>query len=356
MGKKTYPFWQKLLYSAVAVVFMLVLVSLVGEFIARLTYEIKPEAPPPYNMQIEDELLGWKCKPNYVFNGEIKDENGKFYPAHYSTNDKGFKAYCAKDSLKDAPKIWFIGDSYIQSVEVSSSEDFFRLAADKLGMNLFACGMSGWGCYQKYLVLDKYFEEIKPDIVVIQVCTNDFTDNYEALEDESIYRVNERRPYLRLDGSTYYAQAGNPDLCKKSRLFEAIYPYYHNYELKYHEKNMTEYKIPTYRHEYRLFDESVKVTSLILQKIQARIGKNTKLYILDIAKMYPFHEEWQELGKKLNIPIIGEVSDSISEAKSKGISLHTADAWHWTPKGHSIAAQGLVAFFQKEIQAGKLQK
>jgi alkylation response protein AidB-like acyl-CoA dehydrogenase len=40
-------------------------------------------------------------------------------------------------------------------------------------------GGHGYGTLQEYLVIDKYIDEIKPDLILLQVCSNDFTNNLE---------------------------------------------------------------------------------------------------------------------------------------------------------------------------------
>ncbi|MFN0200903.1 MAG: SGNH/GDSL hydrolase family protein [Bacteroidia bacterium] len=356
MEKTHYTFRQKLVYSVVGGLILLVIVLLLSEMLARFINVMKPERNPPYNTSLKDEKMGWKCKPNYDFKGKMKDEKKKVYEVHYFTDAQGFKNYCPKDSLKNVPSIWFLGDSYIQSVEVSNEATFYSLAAKQIPMNLFAYGMSGWGNLQEYMMLDAYFEKIQPDVVVLQVCTNDFIDNLEAMEREAIYQVNERRPYLTISDSVYYAQVNKPVLCQYSQLYAAVFPYFRRIDIAMNEKKWAEYKVAQQKTDYPLYAQSLSITENILRKFQQRLGNKAQLYLLDTDNIAPFHQDWQKIAQKLGISLIEQVPEKFQAAKKKGVTIHSVDGWHWNPEGHRIAAEALVEFFTKEIAKGEIPK
>ena len=63
---------------------------------------------------------------------------------------------------------------------------------------------------QEFMILQHYFEMIKPDIVILQMCTNDFADNYCKLERETNYKVGQKRPYMSEAGELFYDRAWLP--------------------------------------------------------------------------------------------------------------------------------------------------
>ena len=57
-------------------------------------------------------------KPNYTFSGMMKDSENKPYTVQLHYNQDGFKAFGKVVTHKT--KIFFIGDSYTSSIEVSN--------------------------------------------------------------------------------------------------------------------------------------------------------------------------------------------------------------------------------------------
>ncbi len=196
MPNKHYTFKVK----ALAYLLLILVFFLSGEIITRILFSFnkKHVLIPPYDNAIKDELLGWKMKPNYTFNGLMKDSEYQTYPVHLEYDQNGFKAFGNIYAKK--PKVFFIGDSYTSCIEVSNKKSYFNLIGDSLNVEVFAYGQAGYGTLQEYLVFDKFIDVIQPDMIVWQVCTNDFIDNFYELEMLSGYKVGERRPYLEKNG------------------------------------------------------------------------------------------------------------------------------------------------------------
>ena len=132
--------------------------------------------------------------PDYSFSGNMTDQGGQRYSVDLHYNENGFKAFGDTASL--LPQVFFIGDSYTACIEVSNEKSFFNMVGDSLGVAIFAYGHAGFGTLQEYMVFDKWVDIIKPDLVVWEVCSNDFIDNHAPLEMVCGYKVGERRPYL----------------------------------------------------------------------------------------------------------------------------------------------------------------
>jgi len=59
---------------------------------------------------------------------------------------------------------------------------------------------------QELMILEQSMQEIRPDLVILQFCTNDFINN--SVELETLSRINNcglRRPYLNSQGDVFYA-------------------------------------------------------------------------------------------------------------------------------------------------------
>ncbi|MDX1908035.1 MAG: SGNH/GDSL hydrolase family protein [Bacteroidia bacterium] len=339
----------KLILTAWALLLIVILV--LGELLARAFYALQPTAPPPYNTALPDGHYGWRCKPNYHFEGEMTDAAGLAYPVRYTTDSRGFRVYGQAAPVADAPVVWFIGDSYTQAVEVSDEATFYARAAAQFPMHLYASGMSGWGNLQEYLWLDQHLDSIQPDIIIWQVCANDCIDNYEPLAREAVYEVDERRPYLRPDGTVYYSQdtvSLTRRLARFSSLFKALNAATGRIVQRLGLSRGAEYQMSRLGRAYLPYDSAQHVTKAIFQHIQARIGPAVRLYLLDATDLPPTHADWQMLGRELGIPVIEAVPQGLRAAQARGITVLARDGWHWNPAGHQVVADSLVSFLRRQ--------
>ena len=66
-----------------------------------------------------------------------------------------------------------------------------------LDVEVFMYAGPGYGTLQEYLALDRYLPEVRPDLVLVQLCRNDAVNNLWALERSSYLNNNLMvRPYL----------------------------------------------------------------------------------------------------------------------------------------------------------------
>jgi lysophospholipase L1-like esterase len=97
-------------------------------------------------------------------------------------------------------KILVLGDSYTEGLGIPNKDLYAVRLGDELGAEIFSYGAGGYGTLQEYLALDRFVDEVKPDLIVLQVCRNDFINNLPELQEASYYNNNPFiRPYL-IDG------------------------------------------------------------------------------------------------------------------------------------------------------------
>ena len=198
---------KQLVFSLIALSFGLIVVFLLCEVIFRLFPQLTndPAATPPFNYRMPQETAGWVVAQDYRYNGEMRDFKGIPYPLHISFGKEGFRKWGDPDSGKK--KVLFIGDSYTACAQTSDDKVFYKILGDSLPIEVFAYGAAGYSNAQEYIMADYYMKKINPDIVVWQLCSNDFLDNYWELEKIAGYKVRMRRPYILEDGSTTYETA-----------------------------------------------------------------------------------------------------------------------------------------------------
>ncbi|MCC6725380.1 MAG: SGNH/GDSL hydrolase family protein [Saprospiraceae bacterium] len=355
MSKPPLSRGRKAVFSLILLGVMLVLVVAIGEVFVRLKYqELYRKNPlvPPYDTAEKDDLLGWKMRPGYTYTGEMKDVNKQPYPISLHYDQNGFKAF--GDTASNRPKVLFLGDSYTASIEASNEQTFYNILADSLDFEVFAYGHAGFGTLQEYLVLDKWVDRIKPDVVVWETCSNDFIDNHAPLEIACGYKVGQRRPYLAEDGSIFYRRP----LSVWQRLKEPIW-FFRWLEERWdgvkqnlfkQEKRVGEYYIATQKRDYPLFDESVKTTERIVAMIRKRLPETTKLVAFSADIYEPQMSEMKRIFEASGASF-HEAPARLLEQKmlEQKLPLKAVDNCHWSEQGQAVIAKGLKEVLSFEL-------
>ncbi len=119
-----------------------------------------------------DPELGWLGQPNTT---KPFVRNAQYTASH---NSLGLRdAELAADD--DRPRILFVGDSFVWGFGVEVDDRFTnRIQADVADHRIVNAGIAGFGTDQEYLLMRRFWEKIRPSVVVLVVCThNDHADN-----------------------------------------------------------------------------------------------------------------------------------------------------------------------------------
>jgi len=341
--KRKTPIW-KLLLGLFFIIFLVTAVIL--ELVLRsIHYGVKPALTPPYDTAQKDEYFGWVMKPNYSYSGTKRDKAGVEYSLELNYNQNGFKIF--GDPKASKPKIFFIGDSYTASVETSNNNTFYKLIADSLDAEVFAYGHAGYSNLQEYMVMDKWVDIIKPNIIVMEVCSNDFIDNYAPLEMECGYKVGERRPYLDINNNiTYYRPLSFFQKVKeKSRFINWFSTKIENswYNITKIEKRVGEYYISSERTNYEPYKNSIEITSLILDKIKNRIPSNTKFIAFTADSFQPAMDDFKYLFGLKQLYFTKKPVSKIDYYEFEKLgNVRASDGYHWNNLGQQLIASGLI--------------
>lgn len=336
------------MYSIIVLVIVLGIVFLVGELAMRL-FSKKSNLQPPYDTAQADDYLGWNMTPGYSYHGEMLDMNRQPYQISLRYDENGFKAF--GDTASTRPKVLFLGDSYTASIEASNEHTFYNILADSLGFEVFAYGHAGFGTLQEYMVLDKWVDRIKPNLVVWETCSNDFIDNHAPLEIACGYKVGQRRPYLAEDGSIYYALA-------KSWWQRSLFLSWLNgrwdgvrQNLFKQEIRVGEFYIATQKRDYPLFDESVKTTERIVAMIRKRLPEKTKLIAFSADIYEPQMGEMKRIFEANGASFHEEPARLLEQTMlEQKLPLKAVDNCHWSEQGQAVIAQGLKEVLSFELR------
>lgn len=204
---------KKVLFAIATVTLALTLMGLVSELILRRYFanalRIDPTAHQRRLAYDHDVELGWFPVAN------------SYRELHYNQrttvrhNETGFRD--GKHGLKKKKRIAFVGDSFVWGFDVNKEERFTEkiqaLMPDWEVMNL---GVAGYSTDQELLLVRRYFDDFRPDIVVLIFCQqNDEDDNQRNRVQGGYYKPYfvEHNRVLKLKGvpvpklaNYYYAE------------------------------------------------------------------------------------------------------------------------------------------------------
>jgi len=335
MVDKKRSFSTVIKYLVITFIFFLLVIIGIGELVVRLTTK---ESPYYKKANLDDEL-GWVTSPNLDMKYDGEDKAGVKYPVHYQTFKNGFRIYGDPNTKKK--KVLFVGDSYIQSVEVSNDKLFYKILADSLDFEVWAYGQAGYGTLQEYLVLKNNIKAINPDLVVIQTCDNDFIDNYAPLEYYSGYKVGLRRPYMSTEGKIMYRRPVPKwqELIDKSKFLKII-------RLKlvtvFPPKKVikTETRIPRDHKKYNDYATCLKITSNIVGKMRELVG-DKEILGFSASSYEPQLSDFNDIFVQNNISFIANPAKNIDTIRSQKKVVNSSDGYHWNELGHRIIANSL---------------
>ena len=178
----------------------LCVVFITGEVAIRLVHAFKNSISDsmPRRLIEVDADQGWRPVADYFYQGELVDAAGAAYPVTITTNSEGYRSY-GDTFVEGKKKVLFLGDSYTHAMQVSNDNTYHHILASELGLESFSIGVNGYGTLQQLLLLDKVLEDIRPDMVVLQFCPNDFINNHYVLEQNDSYNVaNEQREQYQI--------------------------------------------------------------------------------------------------------------------------------------------------------------
>ena len=347
--------WVKLSAFTLITLFTLLL----GEALVRAFVYLKSKSYPTQTTKL-DKDLGWVPKPSFTFEGLVPDATNQEYQLNYYTDEKGFKAFGDKSTTNARPKVFYLGDSFTQAIEVSNDKTYYGLLEQQLRLNTFAYGCRGFSNLQEYMILDDYYDSVQPDMVVLQFCYNDFINNQLELEQNSIFNNNRRlRPYL-IDNSIekrYAARLPLRWLNDHSMVFQLVLTSIEKiWNSRVHDKKeTTEAKIASLGQEYPPFQRSISTTRQLLQKLKDRLAPDTPLILFYVGEYQDnYHLALQSICEDLDIPLINSISRRLEEHQKEKKNIFAKDRAHWNELGHQIAAEELSVVLRSYLPEQKL--
>jgi GDSL-like lipase/acylhydrolase family protein len=219
--------------------------------------------------------------------------------------------------------ILFLGDSFVWGYDVEAEDRFTeRLRRDLPQLRIVNGGIAGYGTDQQYLLLRRFWDRIKPDVVVLVFCTeNDRRDN----------STNSRygghfKPYLEMlpDGSAQFR--GQP-VPKSRHIYFVENPIaHHSWVARVAVSAFVEIAHPA----VHVADPTERLIGMMRDFVQSHGAR--------------FMVGLQDKGSGLE-PFL--TAQNIPFKSLEGAEHYFGDGDHWTPNGHAFVAQRLSALLSE---------
>jgi lysophospholipase L1-like esterase len=222
------------------------------------------------------------------------------------------------------PTILFLGDSFVWGYDVDADERFTELIRGKLpDHRIVNAGVSGYGTDQEYLLLQRLWDRVLPDVVVLICYVNDHDDNSTNSRYDGSFK-----PYFQLSpqGGKF---AGQP--VPKSR--------HHHFKDNWVASNFLLARLAASAY-VRFRNPVVSVPDptehLIVNMRDFVEGRGAKFLIgLYLGSMEGFLQAQ-------NIPFTSlDATAMLNELHFPG------NGAHWTPAGHAVVADALMRFLSE---------
>lgn len=256
---------------------------------------------------------------------------------------KGKKVF--GDTGTDKYKVFVVGDSFTAGQGVNEEDMYYSVIKEKNGAELFVYGGGGYGTLQEYIAIDKYIDEIKPDLVLLQVCANDFINNSWKLETASFGNNNLMvRPYL-INNEVEYRY---PKFFGEKRIFLATH-FRLFYKITYEIDRLcsvlsrkgllcsAEDRIKKEGTNFDDFEESVVVTGELMGKIKKRVG-DVPIVVFSIGGE-PYLTHFRNIFADNKIEFIGGIEKIVREYEGKGYDVRIGGGQHFNERGNRIVGE-----------------
>ena len=307
-----------------------------------------------------DKRVSWKPTENFSVKRMTKDAGGEPYRVRYSTVENGFREWGKIDT--DKPRVFFLGDSFTQAIQVSNEKAYFNVVKENIPMEVFVFGCEGYGTLQEYLILDQYIDLIKPHVVILQFCSNDFENNSFDMESHAIVANQKIRPYW-VNGEITYRNSLSWNVYKFFLCHLKLFRFFDEKILQMKFKKFHGYHYPSKSAEedemrQRHFIKSLNITQELMLQFKRRIPKGTYFTAFNSDTDEPNNTYFKEIAKRNDIDVMESVPIAIEKASKQKKVVFAMDGGHWNNLGHKIVGMEIAKYLSKhdELQLGLIKK
>jgi len=308
------------------------------ELLIRAGYYFQHPLRPPQS--ILDRQLGWVSAPGL----EISYDKKGYGPVNYSTDAHGFRR--AGDTGAEKVRLFAIGDSTTQAIQVSDGKTYFdHLADNDERLEVFAYGVGGYGPLQHRLALERHIDRIDPQIVLWQLCANDLINSDFVLESRSNRSNNHMtRPFLE-DGRIVFR---HPDgwlgsLAVLSYVFRRLAVLRGSIAKRTVGSIENELE-PEHPDLERALATMKTVISGAIREEPDRVFVALNAFGNDPREFERY--VFDELCEIPELHCVTGIEQRLDEARAAGLVVDGGFDAHWNERGHAIAGQTILDYLQ----------
>lgn len=298
-----------------------------------------------------DDQLGWKATESYRATRSDRTRNGQSYTVHLSQNDLGFRQF--GNVFSKRAKAFVLGDSFTHAREASDSETYYAWLGKSLDLEVFAYGVENYGTLQEYLILDRYVDLIRPNLIVWQYCFNDFANNDPGLEGRTTLHTDFRqRPYW-VDGSIVQSMPGSKWVA--FRRFAYRYSRFLVFLLgridRLHRKfvnDSVDAEIGKSGRHHPDFKRAVDATSALMGMVRSRVGP-LPIVAFNCKSVEPYNSALSDISREHGILFLDEIAKTLEAAAQRGEDVFHADGAHWSEEGHRVVGTALAKHLETRL-------
>lgn len=289
--------------------------------------------------------LGWKTTENYHFKGHVPG----YGIINYSTTNDGFRVF--GDIRTSKIRILVLGDSSTQAFQVSDGDAYYDVLRKKRDdIEIFAYGAGGYGSLQEYLILDAFYDRIRPDLILWQFDGNDLVNNSFELESRSRDNNHMTRPYL-IKGQVemrYPVQTGN----WITRFVQS------SYVMRFLQvsgqalarESLARQAESLLREGNPFLDEAMAVTAEIMRRVKTRAGK-TPVVAFCIGGQQLQSPFYERVCRESGIHFVPGVTEAVMETQVRGVVVNGVEKGrqvdsHFNAVGHAAMGQKLLEYLE----------
>jgi hypothetical protein len=308
--------------------------------------------PPSY----QATEFGWSVGPNRKHPRTVQDTPGSIRVVTNQYFQNGFKRWGNLNHTHKTALI--VGDSMTEMVYVSNGEEWYSYLENAfVDVNFFVFGAAGYGSLQEFLVLDKYYDEINPDYILWQFCSNDYHNNLYDLDIRG-YPFNNHmvRPYLEGDNVVFRLPLPFSSLRSWSFIADRLLLQYDRVNWENATRDPEGYRAKQKREKEQWSEEkrqemetlnkkAFEVTLRIMGKVRERV-EDTPVYFFNLCK--PLSEKEKIICATEKFQCIEGVSAHVSEMEQDGSYLRVVNNRHLNREGNQVVGEWLVDYFHRQ--------
>lgn len=313
---------------------------------------LKRILPPVYRAT----RYGWSVVPNRTEEKRVQDSPGNFRTITIRHFQHGFKRWGDVHTAKT--KMLIIGDSVTHMRLVSNGEEWYSYLERASGdLELFVFGGGGYGSLQEFMVLDDFMDEIRPDVILIQFCSNDYENNVYDLDVRGYpYNNHGVRPYWEDDRIVFRLPLPWEGVRRQSFLADRVLAIYDRIVLNRAANNPGDYlkkksvrekaMAPAQKQQLAyLREKSVAVTRTIYHMIRERT-EGIPVHVFNFSD----DPVVEEICRENQFECISGIDHVLAVHENAGMCLRVPNDGHWNVLGNRIVGEQMVAYFQDRIR------